>query len=61
MIAERAGQPLSLLVLDEVFGPLDEDRKGRMLAALVGWLAQRAAGVSQYIGGRSKVVPALLR
>ena len=25
MIAERAGQPLSLLVLDEIFGSLDED------------------------------------
>jgi len=24
MIAERAGQPLSLLVLDEIFGSLDE-------------------------------------
>ena len=29
MIAERAGQPLSLLVLDEIFGSLDEDRRGR--------------------------------
>ena len=28
MIAERAGQPLSLLVLDEIFGSLDEDRRG---------------------------------
>ena len=27
MIAERAGQPLSLLVLDEVFGSLDESRR----------------------------------
>ena len=27
MIAERAGQPLSLLLLDEVFGSLDEDRR----------------------------------
>jgi exonuclease SbcC len=27
MIAERAGQPLSLLVLDEIFGSLDEDRR----------------------------------
>lgn len=27
MIAERAGQPLSLLVLDEVFGSLDEERR----------------------------------
>ena len=29
MIAERAGQPLSLLVLDEVFGSLDEERRGQ--------------------------------
>ena len=29
MIAERAGQPLSLLVLDEIFGSLDEDRRHR--------------------------------
>jgi exonuclease SbcC len=27
MIAERAGQPLSLLLLDEIFGSLDEDRR----------------------------------
>jgi exonuclease SbcC len=27
MIAERAGQPLSLLILDEIFGSLDEDRR----------------------------------
>jgi exonuclease SbcC len=27
MIADRAGQPLSLLVLDEVFGSLDEERR----------------------------------
>jgi DNA repair protein SbcC/Rad50 len=27
MIAERAGQPLSLLLLDEIFGSLDEDRQ----------------------------------
>jgi DNA repair protein SbcC/Rad50 len=27
MIAERAGQPLSLLALDEIFGSLDEDRR----------------------------------
>ncbi len=27
MIAERAGQPLSLLVLDEIFGSLDDDRR----------------------------------
>ncbi len=34
MIAERAGQPLSLLVLDEVFGSLDEDRRGAVLELL---------------------------
>ncbi|MGH7703536.1 MAG: SbcC/MukB-like Walker B domain-containing protein, partial [Gemmatimonadales bacterium] len=27
MIAERAGQPLSLLVLDEIFGSLDEEHR----------------------------------
>ena len=27
MIAERAGQPLSLLLLDEIFGSLDEERQ----------------------------------
>ncbi len=27
MVAERAGQPLSLLVLDEIFGSLDENRR----------------------------------
>jgi exonuclease SbcC len=27
MIASRAGQPLSLLLLDEIFGSLDEDRR----------------------------------
>ena len=27
MVAERAGQPLSLLVLDEIFGGLDEARR----------------------------------
>jgi exonuclease SbcC len=27
MIAERAGQPLSLLLMDEVFGSLDEERR----------------------------------
>ena len=27
MIAERAGQPFSLLILDEIFGSLDEDRR----------------------------------
>jgi DNA repair protein SbcC/Rad50 len=34
MIAERAGQPLSLLVLDEIFGSLDESRRGHVLALL---------------------------
>src|SRR2546426_7826719 len=32
MIAERAGQPLSLLVLDEIFGSLDESRRQHVLA-----------------------------
>jgi exonuclease SbcC len=34
MIAERAGQPLSLLVLDEIFGSLDEDRRSAVLDLL---------------------------
>jgi exonuclease SbcC len=34
MIAERAGQPLSLLVLDEIFGSLDDQRRGHVLALL---------------------------
>ncbi|NOT08720.1 MAG: SMC family ATPase, partial [Gemmatimonadales bacterium] len=34
MIAQRAGQPLSLLVLDEVFGSLDEERRGAVLDLL---------------------------
>jgi exonuclease SbcC len=34
MIAERAGQPLSLLLLDEVFGSLDEDRRSAVVALL---------------------------
>jgi exonuclease SbcC len=34
MIAARAGQPLSLLVLDEVFGSLDESRRQHVLALL---------------------------
>ena len=33
MIAERAGQPLSLLVLDEVFGSLDESRRQHVAGA----------------------------
>jgi len=40
MIAERAGQPLSLLVLDEIFGSLDEERRGAVLELLRG-LADR--------------------
>jgi len=40
MIAERAGQPLSLLVLDEVFGSLDEERRGAVMDLLRG-LADR--------------------
>ena len=34
MIAERSGQPFSLLVLDEVFGSLDEVRRGHVLGLL---------------------------
>jgi DNA repair protein SbcC/Rad50 len=34
MIAERAGQPLSLLVLDEIFGSLDETRRQHVLGLL---------------------------
>jgi len=34
MIAERAGQPLSLLVLDEIFGSLDEERRTAVLDLL---------------------------
>ncbi|MEJ7810049.1 MAG: SMC family ATPase [Gemmatimonadaceae bacterium] len=34
MIAERAGQPLSLLVLDEIFGSLDESRRTNVLELL---------------------------
>ena len=34
MIAERAGQPLSLLVLDEIFGSLDEERRAAVLSLL---------------------------
>ncbi|HXH62935.1 MAG TPA: SMC family ATPase, partial [Gemmatimonadales bacterium] len=34
MIAERAGQPLSLLVLDEIFGSLDDARRQHVLALL---------------------------
>ncbi len=34
MIAERAGQPLSLLVLDEIFGSLDEERRSAVMDLL---------------------------
>jgi exonuclease SbcC len=34
MIAERAGQPLSLLILDEIFGSLDETRRQHVLGLL---------------------------
>ena len=34
MIAERAGQPLSLLILDEVFGSLDESRRANVMDLL---------------------------
>ena len=40
MIAERAGQPFSLLVLDEVFGSLDEERRTAVVDLLRG-LADR--------------------
>ncbi len=34
MVAERAGQPLSLLVLDEIFGSLDEHRRRNVVELL---------------------------
>jgi exonuclease SbcC len=34
MVAERAGQPLSLLVLDEIFGSLDERRREHVVGLL---------------------------
>jgi len=34
MVAERAGQPLSLLVLDEIFGSLDEHRRSSVIELL---------------------------
>jgi DNA repair protein SbcC/Rad50 len=34
MIAERAGQPFSLLILDEIFGSLDELRRASVLELL---------------------------
>ncbi|MSR06597.1 MAG: SMC family ATPase [Gemmatimonadetes bacterium] len=36
LVAERAGQPISLLVLDEIFGSLDEPRRQRVVASLDG-------------------------
>jgi exonuclease SbcC len=39
-VAERAGQPLSLLVLDEIFGSLDERRRIGVVELLRG-LADR--------------------
>jgi exonuclease SbcC len=40
MIADRAGQPFSLLILDEIFGSLDEERRTSVLDLLRG-LADR--------------------
>ncbi|HEY5490432.1 MAG TPA: SMC family ATPase [Gemmatimonadaceae bacterium] len=34
MIAERSGQPFSLLILDEIFGSLDETRRQNVIALL---------------------------
>jgi exonuclease SbcC len=34
MIAERAGQPLSLLILDEIFGSLDDERRASVMELL---------------------------
>lgn len=44
MIAERAGQPLSLLILDEIFGSLDEIRRTAVIDLLRG-LADRFSQV----------------
>jgi exonuclease SbcC len=44
MIAERAGQPLSLLLLDEIFGSLDESRRSAVIDLLRG-LADRFSQV----------------
>ena len=44
MIAERAGQPLSLLILDEIFGSLDESRRSAVIDLLRG-LADRFSQV----------------
>ncbi len=40
LVADRAGQPLSLLVLDEIFGSLDESRREQVVSLLRG-LADR--------------------
>jgi exonuclease SbcC len=40
MIADRAGQPFSLLILDEIFGSLDEERRSAVMDLLRG-LADR--------------------
>jgi exonuclease SbcC len=45
MIADRAGQPLSLLILDEIFGSLDDDRR----SAVVDLLRQLADRFPQVI------------
>ncbi|MEO8450207.1 MAG: SMC family ATPase [Gemmatimonadota bacterium] len=34
MIADRAGQPFSLLILDEIFGSLDEEHRGAVVGLL---------------------------
>jgi exonuclease SbcC len=44
MIAERAGQPLSLLILDEIFGSLDDNRRTAVIDLLRG-LADRFSQV----------------
>ncbi|KKK49538.1 hypothetical protein LCGC14_3134060, partial [marine sediment metagenome] len=44
MIAERAGHPLSLLILDEPFGSLDETRRANVLT-----LIRRLGGVFRQI------------
>jgi DNA repair protein SbcC/Rad50 len=44
MIAERAGQPLSLLILDEIFGSLDDSRRNAVIELLRG-LADRFSQV----------------
>ena len=40
MIADRAGQPLSLLVLDEIFGSLDDAHRGGVMRLLRGLAAR---------------------